>query len=264
MVEIKTDKDLRSVRNLSFCYLCGEEFQQNDIVTKDHVPPKAVFLSQDRTRPLILPTHERCNQEQSITDEIVGQLISALNNKYPDRKNMRVKISIHRDSAYQVPFLFLEGIDMRIVLIRWLRAFHAALYKEYLPTNTPNVLEDPLPRGRKENGKVKFDKIGEHLPLFVQTIKKNRKAGRIDRIECFNGKCIYECTWETTDDGRWSCFFALKIYDWENLGDKLLPKRGCVGWYMPSSGKPKNASEGVTRLLEIPCRNTDKLDPFGQ
>ena len=265
MVEIPTSKPLSSVRKVSFCYLCGQEFKQADKVTRDHVPPRAVFLAQDRTNPLILPTHHTCNQAQSQTDEIVGQLISALNYRYPKRRDMRLKVGTEQNSHQQVALFFVEGIDLRLVLVRWVRAFHAALYEEYLPNNTPNVFEPPLPRGTKEIGKLTFDKIGRHLPLFVETIKKNRKAGRIDRIECFNRKCIYECTWETTDDGRWSCFFALNIYDWKNLGDSLhFPQRGCVGWYMPPTGKPTNATKGVTRLLEIPCDNTEPLDPFGR
>jgi len=264
MIEIKTDKDLRPLRNLPFCYLCGEKFQQSDKVTRDHVPPKAVFLVEDRTNPLILPSHDGCNQRESKTDEIVGQLISALNYSYPKRKDMRLKIGMHKDSEYQGPFFFIEAIDLRLVLVRWVRGFHTALYQEYLPNETPNVFEPPLPRGRKHKAQVAFDEIGRHFPLFVETIKKNRKVARIDRIECFNSKCIYECTWETTDDGRWSCFFALNIYDWKNLGDPLhFRQRGCVGWYMPMSGRPRNAAEGVTRLLEIPCANVEPLDPFG-
>ena len=265
MTEIRTDKDLRSVRKLLFCYLCGATLRKSDEVTRDHVIPRAVFLSQDRRMPFILPTHKKCNQEQSTADEIVGQLISTLNKKYPDRKNMRLKVSIQNESNLRHPVMVLEGIDLRGVIARWVKGFHAALYKEYLPRDTMHWFEPPVPVGQRTRNKAVFNKIGSYIPLIVETIKKNRKAGRVDRIECFNSKCIYECTWERLDDGRWACFFALKIYDWENLGDRLnFPKKGCVGWYMPPTGKPNNAAEGVTRLLEIPCSNTEPLNPFEQ
>jgi len=263
MIEIKTEKNLRSVQRLSFCYLCGKEFRQGDKVTRDHIIPKAVFLTQDRTKPLILPTHEKCNQEQSITDEITGQLISTLNKKYPARKNIRLKLSIQNESNVRHPVLVLEGIDLRGVIARWIKGFHATLYHEYLPHNTKHWFEPPVSVGQRKGNSVVFNKIGPYIPLIVETIKKNRKAGRLDRIECFNSKCVYECTWERLDDGRWACFFALKIYDWENLGDLLnFPKKGCVGWYMPPTSKPESAVEGVTRFLEIPCRNTEPLNPF--
>lgn len=265
MIEIRTNKELRSVSRLRFCYLCGEKFQQTDNVTRDHVPPKAVFLLQDRTKPLILSTHYSCNQRQSKTDEMVGQLVSALNYAYPDRKNMRLRISTQKLQNLAHPTMVLEGIDLRGVIARWVKGFHAALYHRYLPRKTQHWFEPPMMVGQKVKGKVVFSPIGPHFLLIIEIIKKNRKAGRIDRIECFNSKCIYECAWEKLDDGRFACFFALNIYDWKNLVDsRNFPKKGCVGFYLPPTGKPSNAVEGVTRILEIPCDNTEPLDPFGQ
>ncbi len=67
------------------------------------------------------------------------------------------------------------------------------------------------------------------------------------------------------DDGTWACIFALNIYDWKKLGGSIHhPQHGCVGFYMPESGKPQNATAGVARTLEIPFTNFDPLDPFGK
>ncbi len=40
---------------LGFCYVCGEPFTEDDPRTRDHVPPRSVFQSDDRNWPLILP-----------------------------------------------------------------------------------------------------------------------------------------------------------------------------------------------------------------
>ena len=168
MIEIKTAKNLQSVRKLPFCYLCGEKLQQNDKVTRDHVIPKAVFLPQDRTRPLILPTHEKCNQEQSATDEIVGQLISALNQKYPDRNNIRLKVSIQNEPNLRYPVMVLEGVNLQGVIARWVKGFHAALYQQYLSRETMHWFEPPVSIGQKIGNKAVFNKIEPYIPLIVE------------------------------------------------------------------------------------------------
>jgi len=263
-MEIKTNVALRKVQKLPFCYLCGRKLEKSDSITRDHVPPKAIFLACDRIKPLILPAHYKCNQKESKTDEVVGQLIYALHGIYPEKGKRRVRVNIYEDMSNKTSVLALEGIDLRGVIARCVKAFHAALYKEYLPRNTRNWFDPPTLPGIKKNGKIVFEETKVQFPLFVSTIKKNRKAGKLDRISCFNDKCIYECVWEQMDDGTWACIFALNIYDWKNLGDPLhQPRRGCVGFYVPKKGLPENATTGIMRNIEIPILNLDPLDPFG-
>jgi hypothetical protein len=232
-------------------------------MTRDHVPPKALFLLQDREKPLILPAHHHCNQRESWADEIVGQLVNTLHGIYPKKHNIRVKANVYQRNGSAEPVLVVEGINIRGFIARCVKAFHAALYKEYLPRNTRNWFDPPMLPGTKKAGKVMFEETRVQFPLFVSTLKKNRKAGKLDRISCFNDKCVYECVWEQTDDGTWACMFALNIYDWKNLGDTLhQPRRGCVGFYMPKRGSPKNATTGIVRVLEIPITNLNPLDPF--
>jgi hypothetical protein len=47
----------------------GEPFTEDDPKTRDHVPPRSAFQSDDRNWPLILPAHEQCNSEYSFSDE---------------------------------------------------------------------------------------------------------------------------------------------------------------------------------------------------
>ena len=262
-MEIKTHKKLQEIRDLPFCYFCGCNFNNDDNVTRDHVPPKAVFLPSDRKNPLILPAHYNCNQNESWADEVIGQLIYSLHGIYPEKEKTRVKIGVYEDPRSKQPITALENLNLRGFIGRCVKAFHAALYGEYLPRNTPNWFDPPPLSAIKKDNKIELEKSSIHFPLFVETIKKNRKAGRIDRIECFNGKCIYECVWEQMDNGDWACMFALNIYDWKQLGDPLLQKqRGCVGYYMPKNGLPPKAAKGIARILEIPINNFHPLDPF--
>ncbi len=263
-MKIKTHKQLRQLARLNFCYKCGEDFKKEKEKTRDHVPPKSIFLKKDRTRPLILSAHNDCNNDESWADEIMGELITFLNGIHPPKNKLKVKLKLAENLENNQPVLVSENINIRGFIWRCVKAFHAALYKEYLPQETRNWVDPPVPPGTKNNKGITFEKLPEQFRTFVKTIKQNRMAGKTDRIECFNGKCIYECVWEQMDGGEWSCIFALNIYDWKNLGDPTHQKRrGCVGFYMPDTGLPEVASTGIARTLEMPISNLEPLDPFG-
>lgn len=94
-------------------------------------------------------------------------------------------------------------------------------------------------------------------------IKRNRVAGKLDRIVCSNGKCIYECVWYKADGGQPICIFALNVYDWSALANTDdFPKRGCVGMYLPAKGRPAGATTATS--LSISILNAEVLDPFGR
>jgi hypothetical protein len=68
----------QQARQLDFCYMCGKPFIDDNPSTRDHVPPKSIFLAEDRDWPLILPAHEHCNSEYSFSDEQAKGLIGLL------------------------------------------------------------------------------------------------------------------------------------------------------------------------------------------
>jgi hypothetical protein len=249
--------------------LCGKPFAEKAEKTRDHVPPKAIFATEDRGCPLILPTHLSCNGAQSNYDEIVGQLISAIYGKYPEPKNIRLNVEVAESAATGTPAAWITGTNFHRIIGRWLRGFHAALYGEYLPDNdgtkdgTKFSFDPPFPIGHfDEHGEIMVEAIPPHHTFFVEQIKRNRLAGRLDRISCFNGKCIYECVWDKADDGQAICIFALNVYDWSALANTDdFPRRGCVGVYLPAKGRPASATTGTS--LVMPNPNIEKLDPFG-
>ena len=221
---------------------------------------KSIFLIQDRTPPLILNAHNKCNGEQSYADNEIGQLINILHDKIPAKKNKILKFGLHkRDDGKIVGLLML---NLEEIIFRWIRGFHTALYHEYLPIPILKAVHTPINSAIIKGEEIVGEPIQEQQLFFVDVIKKNRLVGNLDRIICNYGKCRYECVWIKAIDGRWSCIFGLKVYDWEQLGDgDNFPLRGCVGYYCPVSGVPKNASKGIE--IESTFENQDKLDPFG-
>lgn len=260
-MQIASLKQLSSIGKTSFCYVCGKGFDRDTETDRDHVPPKSIFAAIDRLDPLILPTHPCCNNKHASLDEKIGQLVAVLHKKYPSRHRLRLDVRpMVRKSGHVLGTL--HGIDLKPIIGRWVRAFHAALYQQFLPSDTANFIHPPFPSAERKEGKLIWDRILPQQVLFVELIKKNRIAGKLDTISCCNRKCIYECTWEQDDNGRWMCIFALNLYDWSRLADQSFQKRGCVGFYMPATDRPPNASIGVARLLEIPLPSGDPLDPF--
>ena len=118
-----------------------------------------------------------------------------------------------------------QRTDLHRTICRWLRAFHAALYREFLPDNdgtedgTSFSFDPPFPIGRiDENDEIRVAPISPHHTYFVEQIKRNRTAGRLDRITCFNGKCVYELR---LGQGRWwaaHLYFRLECVRLECFG----------------------------------------------
>jgi hypothetical protein len=254
---LTTQKELRRIQDLGFCYLCGTPWERDAMTNRDHIPPRRLFAETDRTPPLILRTHVRCNNGHSLYDEQIGQLVSLLWKKSPGPPDVSsLRVSMHT-AAGMATFGAIEWLNVRFIIARWLKGFHAALYGEFLPS-VNGAIHEPFPGG---------DTLGEdtnlHVshPVFVREIKKNRVAGKLDSIVIYNGKCRYECSWSHLDDGRPMCLWALDLYGWLRLGDtNNFPARSCVGWYEATNGIPDGAARATK--LELPIRNTEPLNAF--
>src|SRR5438093_1112647 len=142
---LDSQRAIRSAQGLPFCYLCGKPLA--DPRNDDHVPPSSIFLTADRNFPLTLPTHVKCNSDRSAEDQVIGQLIGLLHGKSPKvtHNKLKVKVGEFEDGT---PVMAVEGLDLRAIIRRWIRGFHAALYQEFLPeTNNSFMTGPPLPEG---------------------------------------------------------------------------------------------------------------------
>jgi hypothetical protein len=129
MASLITQRDFRAVQNLPFCYLCGQSFAPDDRINRDHVSPKSIFAGPDRS-PLLLATHQHCNSAQKLTDEKVGQLIALKRGYMPSPpENRRLKFG----RPMLVGLTAVTNLDVDEAVWRWIRGFHAALYREPLP-----------------------------------------------------------------------------------------------------------------------------------
>ena len=263
MPTIQSHKQLRAAGRLPFCYACTKAFERDSQCDRDHVPPQSCFAKADRNVPLILRTHVECNHSHNANDELVGQLISfKLGRPPPDRgKRLNVEVMTSQAGALLARF---DNLDFKGVIWRWVRAFHAALYRESVHIGSDFYVSPPVPSGQVINGIVRAEPLRQQHRLFVETIKINRAASNLDRIECNSEKLQYECVWMQGDDGGpWMCVFALNLYDWKELGDPThFPPRGCVGCYaLPNRLAPADATLATKLRVLIP--NLDGLDPFG-
>lgn len=260
MPELLNQKDVRPAATLPFCYLCGKSLASLKDIHPDHVPPKAIFDAKDRNFPLKVASCLTCNNKNSPTDEVIGQLIAVCHGKIPKEEKLAVEFRTYNVEGLAEPFMACIKTNIGNQITRWMRAFHTALYHEFLPNETMNAVHPPFPHGELTENGFTIKTILDQQFMFVEIIKRNRLAKRLDRIVCNNGKLQYECVWMRMDDGRWCCVFALQVYDWVEIADTNFTRRGCVGFYCPSAGRPANAT--IATELEFPVPNEDALNAF--
>jgi hypothetical protein len=260
MASLRVHRDFQAVRKLPFCYLCGRDFVDGDEFDGDHVPPKAAFNTRDRGIPLKLRAHVACNSAQKETDKKVGQLIALRRREPPSSpRDQALKIVHFRNLGMAA----LENLNVDAAVWRWVKGFHAALYRQPL-TGDSYALQTPFPRGDVRDGRVTITPIRKQHVLVVDAIKRNRVAGTLDVLIANNGNLRYECVWCELDsrDG-WLCMLALDIYDWKDLGGHTneIPTRGCAGIYSLSdrSVPPAAARDSTTQIGVL---NLDLLDAF--
>lgn len=265
MPEITNQKQARAVQHLDFCFMCGGAFGEAPHLKKtlDHVPQKAIFATEDKNFPLQVPAHWKCNNDWSKRDDVVAELIAVVHGKRRELKDSKLEFEVAFDQMAGQPSLGVRGVYLDWHIIRWIRGFHAALYREFLPDQDSTHFCVSLPTPRLMEGsdaEVRMRGLQRSHLQFVEIIKKNRAADRLDRIQCNNGKFTYECVWTHLDDGRDCCVFAIQVYDWQKLGPAHRPRSSGVGLYYPQKGRPIMGAKEVT--IEIAASNCNPFDAF--
>jgi len=244
MRKIETEHEAKGAYKQDTCYLCGERLDDGQATDRDHVPPKSIFLPEDRKVPLILPAHKKCNQDFSIPDEQTKHLVAAIHGKV-ERLPVRSRAAgtIVRDGS--PTGLLLQGYPLHSVVHRIMRGCHMALYGQTLPMDTPHKILTPLPAFDVETGRPLDDNFLVQHERFCRLLKLQRKIGQVDFIHAYGGKFRFECVCAVSDDG--SCNFvicAIDIYGWHKLGDQVLGRpQGCIACYqLPKNEVPAGAS----------------------
>jgi hypothetical protein len=265
MVEITTQPQARIASQLEFCYVCGKPFTENNPATRDHVPPRKIFLEEDRNWPLILPAHRNCNSEYSFSDEQAKGLLALLRpSDKPVAPHRTEQVGIvERDS--KPAGVLIKGLSLRRIVAKVLRACHAALYHEYLRNEDTNrAVLLPLPIFDPETGDVDKNELLPQHEMLCNVIKDNRSISNVDKIQAYNGKFRYEAVWGSLDNDKETYFgiFAIDICEWHNLANNVLGSpQGCFGMYrLNKSPIPQNAC--VATSIELPHRYLEPLNPF--
>jgi len=257
MVTLSNHRDFQGVQKLAFCYWCGQDILPEEW-SRDHIPPKRAFASEDRDPCLWLPAHENCNAAHSPVDQLTAQLIGLKWGRAQADGDREMLISM-----FGPDLAAITNLDVRAAVWRWVRGFHAALYREWMPDKPVRyTLETPFPRAAT-TALPEIEPIRPAHQNFVHEIKTQRLLQNLDRITCNNGKLIYESVWcKFRDADVWACVFALNIYDWKDLGlTPGQPPRGCAGSYILPSGLPP-ASATQMKHTSITIPSIDKLDAF--
>lgn len=255
---------MRELKSLSFCHVCAGPFTTSDPATDDHVPPQACFAKADRNFPLILPAHFGCNSGRTATDESIGQVIGLKHKGMPQKHRNRLELVPMRSETTDNILMGLTNVNVHQEIWRWVKGFHAALYRTPLPTNIRHVaIEPPFPSAKLEGSTWVAEPVKPQHLKFIETLKLNRAAHNLDEIRSNNGQFRYDCVWDRLDGGDWICIFAIDIYGWHDLGDVLnFPSRGCCGCYrLPDGTAPIAASKGTQIIGSF--SNTEPLNPFG-
>ncbi len=261
MIVLRYHKDFRAAQNYGFCFSCGQMFSDGDVKDLDHIPPKTAFHVKDRTPPLKIAAHEKCNNAYSVVDKQMGQLIALKRGEWLAKARRDESLLIRRYP--HLDMAAIENVHIEAAVWRWVKGFHAALYKQPL-ISSKKALQTPFPRGELQNDKIYMHHLLPQHTLTVEAIKRNRAYNNVDRISSNNNKLTYECVWAQFDNSEnWFCMFALDIYGWKDLGSstKDIPARGCVGLYVPDDNAvPIEASKDHIGKILIP--NFDPLDAF--
>lgn len=259
MVRLSSQADFRPLLKIPFCYLCGKpNIYGTDRLSKDHVPPRRLFQESDRTPPLQLRTHEACNVAQSSDDEAVGQLVGLLHARTPQPISVLGKweTSVIQIKNAPKPTGIVYGHDLKPIIWRWIRGFHAALYQEYLPVDNLRAITSPIAAAERATGKI--DPIKPDHFRICLLIATNLFLDNYDSILAFNGKCKYVCVWSKQDDSTGLCLFALQLYNWKDLGCPFWGQRACVGAY-PFTLPKRSTTEANQFLIS---HLADPTDPF--
>jgi hypothetical protein len=206
VVILQTQKDLRTVQRLPFCYICGDHLLEDDVTDGDHVPAKAAFNARDREPALKLRTHKRCNANLSVDDKKIGQLIALRRRESPPpRRDQALRFMAKRD------MVAVTNLNIDTAVWRWIRGFHAALYREPL-IGARYSIRTPFPRADDIQGQLMLQPLLVQHRLAVATLKRNRAWLNVDRLETNRGQLRYECVWCLSDDGTtWFCMFGVDI-----------------------------------------------------
>ena len=193
---------------------------------------------------LILSTHPDCNGAYAPQDQQIGQLVGMLHRRrFPAGQR---KLAIHEIGGDDGEIrALLSGTPLPAIIRRWVRGFHAALYREYLPEREDSFITIPPLTAAVGSAPRPQPQIA---PRLTSVLRQARRLRKIDTIQIRNGTCRYQCVWAPWSGSEWGCVYQLDLYNWSDLGDPRLPSTRCMGFYRAVGSNPPSGAATMESL----------------
>ncbi|THJ15091.1 MAG: hypothetical protein CAF42_015375 [Nitrospira sp. CG24B] len=255
MPQIRTQSDFQRLSKPNFCYMCGVDLNNGEIVNGDHCPPEKLFQPSDRVDyPIKVKVHARCNHKWSEDDEKLSIFFDILHGgtKANDPELLK-KLSFLSVITAQGVYKGITCFPLRPLARRLIRCAHALLYGEYLPRETRYHIHYPIPEIDPTKGNEPFPNLLQTYS-FANELCSAQKAETFDSLIAYNRKFRYVCTWSHLDNGDPICIFAFDIYRLANFAVKIEDfPRAVIGFYsvlqIPSA---------ATRCTKLQVENSDE------
>jgi hypothetical protein len=229
---ITTQTQMRAARTvIDFCYICGEPLpargapKRTQVVMGEDVIPKA-FLAQRPQREqdhwcIKLNVHRECEAQWKQHEDHWLKNLQCIHTEslhhWPESGHLRdmpIEPGLHIDShgrrrpAFAGLRPLLDGVWL------WVRGLHAALYGEYLATETRNHVLPLVPAASSEGGFM-LEEVEALSHMIRCALGLATRHERWDGITCWGGAVSYRCVWwhagEQGSMPRWICFWSLSI-----------------------------------------------------
>ena len=133
-------------------------------------------------------------------------------------------------------FLPIDGyVDVCEAVWTWVRGFHATLHQAFLHRESVHVARTSAPSMSRTTTARVLPDVEVDLKILA-TLAAAEHAGKLDRVECWDGKCRFRSAWvQAPDSGlRARCIWGLDVPGPQHTGTWW-------GWY-DDSGPPSGAS----------------------
>lgn len=257
-VRVNNQKELRARSKLSFCYLCGEAFDDVPSNMGEHVISRGVLgQASDRTFPVKLPAHQECDDTlkmpydgtMAMWHRVMAEGLGSVSASDQRAFANSCEEIVHPDGRQA--FVFRRIGELRQAGWNWVRGMHSVLYHAYLPPETKRVVLAPvpsywLPNESHANSAPNIQAAledSEHMSAWIlQTLHQCFTENQFDGISFWDHKATYVCVWVSLPYKEALCIWALATDRVSGLiRNPDWPAAPWHGWYT-STRVPENAS----------------------
>jgi hypothetical protein len=264
---ILLQKDMRDTRqSIAFCYLCGKglpprgETGRRQQVIGEHVIPRTLLgdapQSQAEAWAVELDVHRACEQSTKQGADHWLKLLQEMHvkpraewGKLGHFRNMPIRPSlvIHRQAGNVVTTL--AGLEKLFEGVwRWVRGLHAAVYREFLPSDILHFSYPPVPVCSSQDAGPTIEQTEMQSRLTRSSIDLAESLDKWDGVTAWGGAVRYRCVWwecaALKGKPNWICFWTLSFPCLEEWSRQVLPRGSERPWHgnYVCATRPDNAA----------------------